>query len=96
MFLRSKPRSSSCFQRRVRYRDEIKSLYSGFITHSVIWTVDELIAGVGSVGRSAALKALLTWIDLGVLKEDAEGTFRLLEIAEEPSADGSDYMRLGL
>jgi len=49
--------------------------------------MDELIEAVGSVDRSAALKALITWVDLGVLKEDTEDTFRLLEIAEEPSAE---------
>ncbi|KAF7305903.1 Anaphase-promoting complex subunit 2 [Mycena chlorophos] len=49
-----------------------------------IWTMDELIAGVGPVDRTAALKALITWIDLGVLKEDQENVFRLLELKEEP------------
>ncbi|KAL1740891.1 hypothetical protein HDZ31DRAFT_46560 [Schizophyllum fasciatum] len=48
-----------------------------------IWTIDELIDGVGKVDRIAALKALTTWVDLGVLKEDTENTFRLLEVAEE-------------
>ncbi|EEB87893.1 hypothetical protein MPER_14558, partial [Moniliophthora perniciosa FA553] len=28
--------------------------------------------GVGSVDRMAAVKALLTWVDMGVLKEDGE------------------------
>ncbi|KAF9457049.1 hypothetical protein BDZ94DRAFT_1176426 [Collybia nuda] len=50
---------------------------------------------VGSVDRSAALKALLTWVDLGVLKEDIEGTFRLLEVTEEPSAGPSEHARNG-
>ncbi|KAL1709147.1 hypothetical protein EV121DRAFT_253251, partial [Schizophyllum commune] len=50
-----------------------------------VWTIDELIAGVGNVDRIAALKALTTWMDLGVLKEDTENTFRLLEYAEEKS-----------
>ena len=57
--------------------------------------MEELIPGVGSVGRSAALKALLTWVELGVLKEDVEGTFRLLEIEEEPSAVDNEHMRPG-
>lgn len=57
--------------------------------------MDELIAGVGSVDKAAALKALLTWVDLGVLKEDGEGTFRLLEVAEEPSPADSSYTRAG-
>ncbi|KAJ7621878.1 hypothetical protein DFH06DRAFT_1340882 [Mycena polygramma] len=50
-----------------------------------IWTVDELIGGAGAVDRTAALKALITWIDLGVLKVDKENTFRLLEVTEEAS-----------
>ncbi|KAK7462917.1 hypothetical protein VKT23_007497 [Stygiomarasmius scandens] len=50
-----------------------------------IWSMDELIAAVGSVDRSAALKALLTWVHKGILREDEQGTFRLLEIAEEAS-----------
>ncbi|KAF8843343.1 hypothetical protein BDN67DRAFT_988510 [Paxillus ammoniavirescens] len=50
------------------------------------WTVDELISRVGAVSRSAALKALATWVDMHVLKEDNENVFRLLSIAEEPSS----------
>jgi len=50
-----------------------------------VWTLDELSSRVGSVNRMAALKALVTWVDLGVLKEDTENNFRLLEIAEEPT-----------
>ena len=42
---------------------------------------------MGSIDRSAALKALITWVDLGVLTEDTEDTFRLLEVAEEPLAE---------
>ncbi|KAJ7878833.1 hypothetical protein B0H14DRAFT_3083005 [Mycena olivaceomarginata] len=61
-----------------------------------------LIEGVGAVDRTAALKALITWIDLGVLKEDEENTFRLLEVAEEaappsrtaPTATEAPTMRL--
>ena len=47
--------------------------------------LDELSSRVGSVDRTAALKALVTWVDLGVLKEDTENSFRLLEIAEQPT-----------
>lgn len=47
----------------------------------------ELIETVGHIDRGAALKALITWVDLGVLKEDTEDTFRLLEVAEETSTE---------
>ncbi|KAG6917758.1 hypothetical protein DXG01_001163 [Tephrocybe rancida] len=71
---------------------DVPPLEAAFIelfSEKTVWTVDELISGVGSVNRSAALNALLTWVDRGVLKEDSEGTFRLLEITEEPSAPSS-------
>lgn len=84
------------FSGRSTYNYEINLLVLDSLTPiSATWTVEGLIAGVGSVGRSAALKALLTWVDLGVLKEDREGTFRLLEIAEERSATASEHMRPG-
>ncbi|KIY51524.1 ubiquitin-protein ligase [Fistulina hepatica ATCC 64428] len=54
------------------------------------WSVEELIAGVGSVDRTAALRALATWIDLGVLKEDKENVFRLLERTEERDPNARD------
>ena len=41
---------------------------------------------MGSVDRAAAVKALSTWIDLGVLKEEPENTFILLEHEEEGQA----------
>ena len=47
-----------------------------------VWTLDTLISRVGSVDKSSALKALGTWVDLGVIKEDMEHSFRLLEHAE--------------
>ncbi|KAH9841592.1 uncharacterized protein C8Q71DRAFT_737818 [Rhodofomes roseus] len=47
------------------------------------WTVDELIARVGSVDRPAALKALATWVDMGVVKEGAPNQYILLEVAED-------------
>lgn len=37
---------------------------------------------MGNVTKSAALKALLTWVDRGVLKEASDNTFVLLEVAE--------------
>jgi len=47
--------------------------------------VKELLRTLGtSVDRAAVLKALGTWVDLGVLKERGdEGTYVLLEEAEE-------------
>ncbi|KAG6332160.1 hypothetical protein ID866_6932 [Astraeus odoratus] len=42
------------------------------------WTVEELIARIGSVTRSAALKALATWVDMQVLEEESENVFRLI------------------
>lgn len=47
-----------------------------------VWTLDELIHSVGDVHRSAAVKALTTWVNLGVLKEQTENSFVLLERAE--------------
>ena len=35
--------------------------------------------------RSAALKALATWVDMQILKETSENVFRLLAVAEEPT-----------
>ncbi|KAI6044752.1 hypothetical protein EDC04DRAFT_2932165 [Pisolithus marmoratus] len=51
------------------------------------WTVDELIARVGTVTRSAALKALGTWVGMRLLKEDSENVFRLLSVAEDVTED---------
>ena len=45
--------------------------------------LEELITEVGDIVRSAAFKALVTWVNMGVLKEDLENTFVLLERAEE-------------
>lgn len=50
-----------------------------------VWTVDELVLRSGSVNRNAAVKALATWVDMHVLKEDSEGVFRLLSVAEVPT-----------
>jgi anaphase-promoting complex subunit 2 len=50
-----------------------------------VWTVDELVLRSGSVNRNAAVKALATWVDMHVLKEESEGIFRLLSVAEGPT-----------
>jgi anaphase-promoting complex subunit 2 len=82
------------FSEKSMYEDNPLLLVHSFVA-SAIWTVNDLIAAVGSVGRSAALKALLMWVDHGVLKEDQEGIFRLLETAEERSASASEHIRQG-
>jgi hypothetical protein len=52
---------------------------------SEVWTVNDLIERVGPVERPVALKALLAWVDRGVLCEengdDDMQRFRLLESA---------------
>ncbi|KAJ7583017.1 hypothetical protein C8J56DRAFT_956338 [Mycena floridula] len=50
-----------------------------------LWSIEELIAQVGTIDKPAALKALITWVDMGVLKEEegTENMFRLLEIQEK-------------
>ena len=55
------------------------------------WTMDELTSRVGPIDRSTALKALVTWMNLGVLKEDKENTFTLLEVAEETASDDAEH-----
>jgi len=49
------------------------------------WTVADLVAKVGSIERSNAVKALATWVELGVLKEDSPDHYRLLKMADEAS-----------
>ena len=50
-----------------------------------VWTVNDLIERVGPIERTAALKALLAWVDRGVLREENDAAdiqrFRLLESA---------------
>ncbi|EIW59111.1 ubiquitin-protein ligase [Trametes versicolor FP-101664 SS1] len=53
-----------------------------FFSQKDIWTVDELVAELKSVEKTAIVKALTTWLDLGVLKEEDEDRYKLLEIAE--------------
>ena len=45
--------------------------------HSILvdkWTLGEPIAGLGDIDRSAAFKAYMTWVNMGVLKGDPENT----------------------
>ncbi|KAL7280018.1 hypothetical protein ACG7TL_006431 [Trametes sanguinea] len=46
------------------------------------WTVDQLVTEFKSVEKTAILKALTTWVDLGVLKEEESDRYKLLEVAE--------------
>jgi hypothetical protein len=73
----------------------IRFLQTVAIPFADIWTLEELGTQVGNIDRTAALKALVTWVDMGVLKEDTEGTFRLLEIAEEPTPGAKTTSRQG-
>lgn len=52
------------------------------------WAFDDLLEAVGSVSKSALIKALATWIELGVLKEDPENVFVLLDRKEEIAHNG--------
>ncbi|CDO77135.1 hypothetical protein BN946_scf184657.g10 [Trametes cinnabarina] len=46
------------------------------------WTVEQLVVELKSVEKTAILKALTTWVDFGVLKEEDADRYKLLEIAE--------------
>ena len=52
------------------------------------WSVPDLIAKLGTIERPAAIKALTTWIELGVLKEDSVDHYRLLKTAEPLGTTG--------
>ena len=50
----------------------------------------------GSLSRVVVIKGLATWVDLGVLKEDPENTFVLLEREEQAlSTDLRDHSQRG-
>ncbi|XP_006463280.1 hypothetical protein AGABI2DRAFT_186909 [Agaricus bisporus var. bisporus H97] len=53
-------------------------------------SLDELIQGLGGIDKGSVLKALLTWIDYGVLEEveGREGMFRVLEVENDRKRDG--------
>ncbi|EIN12815.1 ubiquitin-protein ligase [Punctularia strigosozonata HHB-11173 SS5] len=64
---------------------EVTPLEAALIEHfseKPVWDIDDLVKILGSVDRTVVLKALITWEDLGVLAEDGETTYRLLEVAE--------------
>ena len=60
-----------------------------------VWTTDELIGKIGSIERPVIVKALGTWIELGVIKEDGPSTFRLLHEAEAKGASKSSHRPQG-
>ena len=100
MFLCSKRRLSSYSRRNVSfifgfwlYWIELIDLPS-----SAIWVLDDLIKAVGLVDRSASFEALSTWVDHGILIEDPEFTFNLLERADLGCFDARerDPSRLGM
>ena len=62
--------------------------------NSVVWQLDDLIIAVGSLNRGVVTKALGTWANLGVLREDPENTFVLLE-HEEQGGVARDHARGG-
>ncbi|KAI0822342.1 ubiquitin-protein ligase [Trametes gibbosa] len=53
-----------------------------FFSQKDTWMVDDLVAELKSVEKIAIVKALTTWLDLGVLKEDDHERYKLLEVAE--------------
>ncbi|KAK0499999.1 hypothetical protein EDD18DRAFT_1147982 [Armillaria luteobubalina] len=64
---------------------DVPPLEAAFIelfSENNVWSMDELMTRVGPISKGAALKALLTWVDKGVLKEEGDGSFKLLEVAE--------------
>ena len=58
------------------------------------WEVEDLATEM-KVEKAAALKAILTWVDLGVLKEEDSGAYKLLEVAEETSPSSKPVVRPG-
>lgn len=56
------------------------------ITQPAVWLFDDLVKATGSLNRGVVIKGLATWVDLGVLKEDPENTFVLLEHEEQTSS----------
>lgn len=52
-----------------------------------VWTVDELLPQLGSIDHAPTVKALNVWIDKGVLIEEPETQYRLLEISREKTRE---------
>ncbi|GJJ13406.1 hypothetical protein Clacol_007660 [Clathrus columnatus] len=52
-----------------------------------IWTVNELVPQLGSVEQAPVVKALNVWVDKGVLTEESEAQYRLLEVSQGSSRE---------
>ncbi len=48
------------------------------------------------IDKAAAFKAVATWVDLGVLKEEAVTLYKLLDVAEEGSSGSRPVARAGM
>ncbi|KAJ8481473.1 hypothetical protein ONZ45_g15310 [Pleurotus djamor] len=55
------------------------------------WTVEDLSTGLGLPDSSAVLRAINTWIGIGVLALVSPGTYRLLEVPNEGSNAAQNY-----
>ncbi|KAF8489248.1 ubiquitin-protein ligase [Russula emetica] len=69
----------------------LEAAFIELFSEQEVWTVNDLIERVGPIERPVALKALLAWVDRGVLREENDEAdmqrFRLLESA--PTDGGS-------
>lgn len=70
------------FSERGGYCRRLSNLSSSYYIPAV-WQFDDLVKAAGSLNRGVVIKGLATWVDLGVLKEDPENTFVLLEREEQ-------------
>ncbi|KIJ53213.1 hypothetical protein M422DRAFT_222616 [Sphaerobolus stellatus SS14] len=56
------------------------------------WTVDDILPRLGSVDLAPSVKALNAWADKGVLVEESEACYKLLEVASEDAGE-REYTR---
>lgn len=74
----------------------VKCTETGKLTVSIdTWGVAALAAEI-KVDKAAVLKALMTWVDLGVLKEEDTTRYKLLEVAEDGPAGTKAATRQGV
>ncbi|RPD62311.1 hypothetical protein L226DRAFT_532671 [Lentinus tigrinus ALCF2SS1-7] len=74
---------------------EVPPLEAAIIEHfstKDTWGVADLATEM-KIERAAALKAIMTWVDLGVLKEEDSGMYKLLEVAEAASSSSKPVAR---